>query len=157
MLFAGRKARPALKAGLAPIRTFPFPSRMSERLNELRRQRGLVQEQLAWLDREISRETHESVTVPAVPLPPTSPQPPTFGAPAAHAPAPVPVTAVTPQRPQMSQADIDAEAARILAQYRNSGASGPQDARRSLIIAFLGAMTLLFVAVGAWMLITYLR
>lgn len=130
---------------------------MSERLNELRRQRDLVQEQLAWLDREISRETHESVTVPAVPLPPAAPVPPTYGGPATPAPAPVPVTLAPPPRPQMSQADIDAEAARILAQYRNSGTSGPQDARRSLIVAFLGAMTLLFVAVGAWMVITYLR
>ncbi len=53
---------------------------MSDRLTELQRQRALAQEQLAWLDREIARESGDKVTpaalVGGVPPPRTVPAPP---------------------------------------------------------------------------------
>ena len=41
---------------------------MSDRLKDLQRQRALAQEQLAWLDREITRES--GTPPPSIPAPP---------------------------------------------------------------------------------------
>ena len=54
---------------------------MSDRLKDLQRQRALAQEQVAWLDREIARETG-AVSVPASAPAPT----PLAASPAAPAP-----------------------------------------------------------------------
>jgi hypothetical protein len=47
---------------------------MSDRLNELRRQRALLQQHLDWLDREINREAGPATPVVSSPSTPTSPQ-----------------------------------------------------------------------------------
>src|SRR4051812_37531409 len=66
---------------LAPSSIFPLTPRVSDRLNDLRRQRALAQEQLAWLDREIARETG------AVSAPASSPVPHPVVAPAVLPPS----------------------------------------------------------------------
>jgi hypothetical protein len=112
---------------------------MSDRLNELRHQRSLAQEQLAWLDREIARETGDKETTPAVPLRDSSRQP----AAAVSIPAP------------LAPKDIEAEAARILAQYQSKGPSAQDEARRGCLIYFFGAMILLILGLTAFIFWRY--
>jgi hypothetical protein len=108
---------------------------MSERLDELRRQRALAQEQLAWLDREIARESG----------------PGSKPAPAATAPAP----AATPTA-------MSTEAARaadeILARYRDESPNTERDVKRGCYLYFVLALVLLFLsALGAYLVYTHWR
>ncbi|HWA27189.1 MAG TPA: hypothetical protein VG734_16150 [Lacunisphaera sp.] len=116
---------------------------MSERLNDLRRQRAMVQEQLAWLDREISKETGEALTTPAVPL----------SAAITPAPGTAPAPGASGDKPVLSQGEIDAEADRILAQYRPRAGSSQPNATRGIIYAFLAGLLLLATSFGAWLLL----
>ncbi len=95
---------------------------MSDRLTELRRQRALAQEQLAWLDREIARESGAA-------QPPASPAPPT------SAPRPMVNTAT---------AETDAEA--LLAQYKSDPKNLHSDVKRGCFLYFFAAFAL--VALG---------
>ncbi len=92
---------------------------MSERLKDLQRQRALAQEQLAWLDREIARETGAQV-----------PPPP---APTALAAGLAPKQPATP-----SSADADA----LIARYQDPGRSVHSETKRGCFLYF-------FVALGA--------
>jgi hypothetical protein len=111
---------------------------VSDRLVDLQRQRALAQEQVAWFDRELARETGQ-VT------PPT----------AAAATALTPVTpAAAPVIPRPTAAAADEAAARaaqeIIAQYQEgpSPKSAAKDMKRGCYLAFffaLGAVALIFL------------
>ncbi len=111
---------------------------MSDRLADLQRQRALAQEQVAWFDREIAKETGQ-----------VSP-------PAAAAAAPVaPVTpAAAPVIARPTAAAADEAAARaaqeIIARYQDSHdpQSAAKDMKRGCYLAFffaLGAVALIFL------------
>lgn len=108
---------------------------MSDRLADLQRQRALAQEQVAWFDREIARETGQAAP-----------------------PAPTPVASVTPApapvilRPTAAAADEAATRAaqEIIAQYQDghSPQSAARDTKRGCYLAFcfaLGAVVLIFL------------
>ncbi|HTX66072.1 MAG TPA: hypothetical protein VMD31_09890 [Opitutaceae bacterium] len=83
---------------------------MSDRLQELLRQKALLAEQAAWLEREIAAEQARSDGAAAAPLPAPLPFRATMPAPAA------PAAPATP----------DAEADAIIAQYREADGSRQQ-------------------------------
>jgi hypothetical protein len=95
---------------------------MSDRLPELRRQRALVAEHLAWLDREIAAEGGETSATPAAPLPPP-----------AHFD---------------DAADLPA-ADKILAEFRREAESSPARMRQGCIWSFMATMALLILGVAA--------
>jgi hypothetical protein len=98
---------------------------MPDRLAELRRQRALVQEHLAWLDREIAAA--------APPAPPAAPMPP---APASGA-APA-----APPPPAAGAADVD----EIVAHYRSAPGAVREDVRKGCLLYF--ALALAVFAAG---------
>jgi hypothetical protein len=119
---------------------------MSDRLNELQRQRALVQEHLAWMEREIAAEMARAGPAPASPaeapfagqLPPATPlqwQPP-FARPA----NPVPSAMPAPGEP-------DAET--IMEKYRDEAKDVKQDVRKGCFLYFAIAFLLLGLAVTA--------
>jgi hypothetical protein len=89
------------------------------RLEDLRKQRGLVAEHLAWLDSEISLERALHPPSPSAPL--LEAKPPTLP------PAPVSLQAAAP-------AEIEAE--RILANYAQEEAADPDKARKGCLMVF---------------------
>lgn len=91
---------------------------MSDRLAELRRQRQLMQEHLAWLDREIATETGKAAPAAATPA----------------GPAPVP------------PAETDADA--LIAQYSASPESLHQDVRKGCLLYFALASVALIALVA---------
>jgi hypothetical protein len=102
---------------------------VSDRLTELQRQRVLAQEQLAWLEKEIARETGQT-------------------APAAHsASAPRP-RSVTPAPVTPPPAAADAEA--ILAQYQGEPDSLHKSVKLGCFLYFFAALGLLVLSVTAW-------
>jgi hypothetical protein len=119
---------------------------MSERLNELQRQRRLVQEHLAWLDKEIAAAT------PATPASPAGPaaavvDPLTF---------PADATRVPSQTDTVSAPDAVAD--EILVQYQQDPGSLQTDVRRGCITAFIAGMAALLVFVaGAYFLYVKMR
>ncbi|HVS53387.1 MAG TPA: hypothetical protein VHD62_13610 [Opitutaceae bacterium] len=117
---------------------------MSDRLNELRRQRALMQEHLAWLDSEIATAEKSSgeATVAAV-----SPAP---------SPAPAPVLRTTPRVVSLTPvatprattavsapAPADPLAEKILEEYRVPEKSLREDVRRGCFLYFAGALLVL--------------
>jgi hypothetical protein len=99
---------------------------VSDRSDELRRQRELLREHLAWIEREIAREAAEVPVESPVYQPPPRLVQPHFS-----------VTA--------SDADRDAEA--ILAEFRRSGPSVEAQTKRGCILYFAAAVALLLVVV----------
>lgn len=99
-------------------------SPVSDRLADLNRQRALAQEQLAWLDREIARETQAST--------------PTGG-----------IGADKPAAPP----SVDRAADEILAQYRQNPENTEKSVKRGcyLYFAFALGAVVLFV-VGAYLI-----
>lgn len=100
---------------------------MSDRLSQLHRQRALLQEHLAWLDREIAAEqpTAQPGTKPAAP--------------------PASSAAVVP-------AATEALATDILAQYQSDPASVKEDVKKGCFLYFF----LAFAVVGIGVLALYL-
>ena len=94
---------------------------MSDRLPELRRQRALVADQLAWLDREIAAAGGETPAAPAAPLPPADPR-------------------IGTELPA---------AEKILAEFRREAELSPTKMRRGCIWSFVAAMALFILGVGA--------
>ena len=89
---------------------------MPDRLDELQRQRDLVREHLAWLEREIASARGERNAAPAPPAAPISPAAPTEAAPA--------------NRP----AAVDAD--ELLAQYRSQTQDLRADVRKGCFLYF---------------------
>jgi len=108
---------------------------VSDRSDELRRQRDLLRENLAWLEKEIEREEG----VPARETPPV-PAPPRL----AHT------------RPGVSAADRDRDAEAILAQYRTPAPAVESQTRRGCILYFAIAL-FLFLAVSGGLIFLYAR
>jgi len=102
---------------------------VSDRLNELKRQRAIAQEQLAWLDREIARES--GAAAPVAPTPP---------APAA------PVVAPETAGPAHAEAEVEA----MMAQYRSDPDSLQGNVKRGCFLYFFAALGLLLLAVLAF-------
>lgn len=98
---------------------------MSDRLQELLRQKALLDEHAAWLEREIAAERARAGEVPPAAAPGLSP-------PAA------PASAVT-----------DAEADALLDQYRSNPQSLQQEVKRGCFLYFFGALALLGLTVLA--------
>ncbi len=109
---------------------------MSDRLSELQRQREIAQEQLAWLDREIARESGQAPSAPAsVPAPPAAP-------------------VVSPPK-EMSAAAARA-ADDIIAQYQTPPGSTTKDVKRGCYAYFFVALGTVLLTVGVIYLF-YLR
>ena len=102
---------------------------MSDRLAELQRQRALVQEHLAWLEREIAA-TGKALDQPA------------------PAPLPVPTlaaaSATVPTKPVPSEAHVD----ELLAQYRSAPGAVRQDVRKGCLLYFGLALVALVASVA---------
>lgn len=107
---------------------------MSDRLADLQRQRALAQEQVAWFDREIARESGQ-LTPPSASVAPV-------------APAATPVTS-RPTAPAADEAAARA-AQEIIAQYQDAHnpQSAAKDMKRGCYLAFffaLGTVALVFL------------
>jgi hypothetical protein len=111
----------ARRRSVASAGRISFSLLVSDRLNELNRQRALLQEQLAWLDREIATEKmRSSLAEPQRSL--------------HQEPAP-PVAS-----PPVSAATTDADS--ILAQYRSDPTSLKNDVRKGCLLYFAIASAL---------------
>lgn len=109
---------------------------MSERLDDLRRQRALAQEQLAWFDREIARESGQSVPISA----------PAPAAPIAPAPAPI----VTDHAAR--DAAISRTADDIISRYEKPPGNAALDAKKGCYAWFAFAMlTVVLTALGIYL------
>ena len=115
---------------------------MSDRLNELRRQRALMQEHLAWLEAEISREAGGAGLLTPKPVPATTPTP---RADSSAGAASSMVPSLTPAEPT----DFEAEA--ILSQYSSPRGNIREDVRKGCLLYFGVALALVVAAVaGLW-------
>jgi hypothetical protein len=108
---------------------------VSERSDELRRQRELLRENLAWLEREIARE--EGIAAQEAP-PPQAP----------------PRLSQPPSSASASDRDRDAEA--ILAEYRTSAPAVESQTKRGCILYFAVALVL-FLGVAGVLIFFYAR
>jgi hypothetical protein len=99
---------------------------VSDRSDELRRQRDLLREHLAWIEREIAREAAE----------------PTFASPVEEPP---PRLAQPQLSVSASDADRDAEA--ILAEFRRSAPTVEAQTKRGCILYFAAGVGLLLVII----------
>lgn len=103
---------------------------MSARLAELRRQRALVQQHLAWLDAEIAAVDGKERHAP----------PPAFATPVA------PVIAAPAAPTTINPADTDA----LLAHYGAEERTSPRQVKLGCWIAFIVLFTGFWGAVGVW-------
>ena len=112
----------------------------SDRLKELQRQRALAQEQVAWFDREIARESGDLPAVASL-LDPK--------------PAPAPFATPPPARPETV---VDPVGDIITRYNQESPGSMAQDAKRGCVLYFVFAMgALVLVVLGAYVLYLYAR
>ena len=109
---------------------------MSDRLEEFQRQRGLVRNHLAWLEREIAALEGTTAPDPSAPPPPIPPDEPYADvAPPLHFQARAPVS------------DLDAEA--ILAEYRKPPVSIQKQAKFGCLLYFVAALAIMALFVAA--------
>jgi hypothetical protein len=135
-----QQTRPEAGFHLAGHFSIPFPPPVSDRLAELQRQRALAQEQLAWFDREIAKETGQA---PAPPVP----------VPAVVAPVPV-VAPITP----VTDAATAQVADEIIARYEKSPQNAAKDAKKGCYLWFIFGLGMLAIcAVSIYLIYTYLR
>ena len=111
--------------------TFP----VSDRLTELQRQRALLQEHLAWLEREIAREGGARTQPPTAPVSHLTHAP--FVTPASRSPAPDPVAA-------RHAAD------EIMARYQQPTTDTAKDVKKGCYLYFVFAMGLLILGGIGW-------
>ncbi len=127
---------------------------MSDRLQELLRQRALVQQHLAWLDGEIAEANgHDPVDPSPAPRPlrpglRPAPPPPSYVASQAAALARHAATAPAPSatRPDENP-HVAAAADAILSEYRVEPASLKTDVRKGCFLYFFGALALVALVV----------
>ncbi|MBX3735211.1 MAG: hypothetical protein KF715_00850 [Candidatus Didemnitutus sp.] len=112
---------------------------MSDRLEELRHQRALLQQHLAWIDAEIAAATR---TPPAPGMPSTTDQPDRHSH-SVRAPVASPALEAQPAA---------AELAPFIAEQKNAPADSAQEAKRGCILAFSLLLLILGAAVLAWYL-----
>lgn len=126
---------------------------MSDRLAELVRQRALVQEHLAWLNREIAAAAEAAKPAP-VPDGPT-----TAGSPASEATTPSPSiptatrpAGAAPVLPVAPPAAAAVDPDEIIARYQVAPTAMKQDLRKGCLLYFAGA----FILLGLIITILYL-
>ena len=113
---------------------FPsYPLPVSDRLNDLQRQRALAQEQLAWLDREIARETGTPAPPAAVPA--------------------APATALPPARPVEQPTAPSAE--EIIAQFQGQARPVHDEVKRGCLLYFFAAFAALILALITFWFLTH--
>ena len=126
---------------------------MSDRLAELRRQRALLSEHLAWLDGEIAVATGQSGVPPVPPTlrppatPPSEPSP-SWEAPASRFLSQRPaatLSATTPVGSQPAPSDVDL----IIQKYGSAPRSLKSDVRKGCFIYITAAIVLLVLGVTA--------
>ncbi len=130
---------------------------MSDRLSDLRRQRELVAEQLAWLDREIANASEQAAPAPPAAATPAPDAPASaLAAPILPpAPTPAPKSVVKQQAAQILAAASPASgenlpaAEQILDQYRVAPDSLRTDVRKGCLLYFVAAFGLLILGVIA--------
>lgn len=121
---------------------------MSERLNELQRQRALLLEHLAWLDREIAAQSGPTPTTdPAAKavLPAGAHQAAQTGR--AGAPSPIAAVTVIPITPPPADADA------LLQQYGYDPKASSAGVKRGCWIAFAAAFLLVGLVLATWYLL----
>jgi hypothetical protein len=117
---------------------------MADRLAELLRQRALLQEHVAWLDREIAAASNQpapvaSVSAAAQPVPaPFVPTPAALPSPAAL--ATVPTSAVTTEATALGED--------ILEQYRVPAQTLQTDVRKGCLLYFFAGLALLAAGIA---------
>jgi len=111
---------------------------MSDRLDELVRQRALVQEHLAWLNREIANAAEAAKATTAAPPAPLSPA-------GARAVPPAVTLAASPAAPTTGVGPIEAD--EIMAQYQATPGNVKQDVRKGCLLYFSAALVLLGLVV----------
>jgi hypothetical protein len=127
---------------------------MPDRLDELVRQRALVQEHLAWLNREIAAAA-EAAKAPA---PSASPVPSIPLAPApASVQATLPSVSPAPPPPPAAVAATPVDADEILARYQAKPGSVKQDVRKGCFLYFAAAFVLLGIGVALLYLVLSAR
>jgi CHASE3 domain sensor protein len=104
---------------------------VTDRLQELRRQRALVQQHLAWLDGAIAAAESAAGALPSA--------------------RPVPADAA----PAESAPPATPEEAEALAHARAEAANSPAAAKRGCWVVFFGAFVLLFAAIAVWFVVRY--
>ena len=125
---------------------------MSDRLSQLLRQRALMQEHLAWLDREIADASASSVTplpTAAVPVPASTPVTRTSAplSPLSNLSAQASAILQRPPHSPIPSPEVLPEADDILEQYRVAPDAMKTDVRKGCLLYFFGALALL--ALGA--------
>jgi hypothetical protein len=117
---------------------------MPDRLSELVRQRALVLEHLAWLEREIAA----AQAPPSAPLPP-SPPAPLPGFPIPPVPVAAPAAALTaPPDATPSGHHLPGEPDAILEQYRVSPTAVKEDVRKGCFLYFVGAFVVVVIVIA---------
>ena len=101
-----------------------------DHLQELRRQRALVQEQLAWLDREIAVASGQAT--PAKPV------------------AQIPHRASTVQNLPVTLPAEDHEVSEVIKSFEEASRSNPTDAKQGCIWIFVAALALFALCVFAF-------
>jgi hypothetical protein len=143
-----------------------MPAPAPDRLQQLLRQRALLQEHLAWLDREIAdassgvtgpppaptplaRAAQQPLVIPSPAAPPTptilSPRPPHPVAPYVASQAAQILSTAAGAPPVESPPAVEAAAAEILEQYRVAPDSMKTDVKKGCFLYFFAALA--FVAV----------
>jgi hypothetical protein len=110
---------------------------MSDRLKDLQSQRALAQEQLAWFDREIAKESGQTPVT-------TQPAPVTFPATPTASSRPLVPSVTAPVAPSAAEAEHLAD--EIIARYKDEHATSPADVKRGCFLYF--GLAFLLVAVG---------
>lgn len=113
---------------------------MSDRLQELLRQKASLDEQAAWFEREIALERARAGGNPPGAAPVAAPAP---------APATTPALATPAAAPAAMTPALDAEAEAILEQYRAPAQSSRQQLKWGCILYLIGALALVALSVLA--------
>lgn len=117
---------------IAWVNNFLFAAPVPDRLQDLQRQRALVQEQLAWLDREIA-------AIQAKPIPVLPPEP---------AAVVMPLTSAKSAPINFGDAAAAERAAEeILAQYQQESQSLQKTVKRGCMLYFFAALGLLVLGI----------
>lgn len=132
--FCGTHATPV---GL--LKQTDTPSMPPDRLAELRRQRALVAQHLAWIDAELT-----AAGAGQAPSPVVEPVPAASAAPSAEPPPQPPAAVPAPAAPQADPgiALANTRADEIIEKYRATEALDPQAARRGCLTLFGAAFAL---------------
>lgn len=122
---------------------------MSDRLQELLRQRALVEEHLAWLDGEIAAAGGESADKSEAPLwPAASPAKPASPNPAVSALTATPPAVALPSTPALPP-EVAKVADQIIEEYRVEPKALHTDVRKGCLLYFFAALGLVILgAVG---------